>query len=262
MRPKTNRNWIGQAVLRGAACVVVFTALAAQALAQTHPPRRAPAPRADDKSGAPAIVQPATAAQLAAAMKIPAANIVSATIGTSDEIGVGVGTSPVGRFFPRQGSTFAISELGPRQRRRNAKRCGRHQHHLVRPQQQPGQRHGATPRRPGATARGAMPRLRLRLLLGRVPRVRRLAVQRRLPGGARRQQLHHRRDDHHGAAQFRGRSGWQPDLDQQRVRRQPQHAKHLRRRHAGASSGGFPWRLGVPNHRAGADHFGLGRSDL
>ncbi len=113
MRPKTNRNVIVQAVLSCASCLVVFTALASLAFGQSHPPRREPAPRAGDRSRpGPAVVQPATAAQLAAAMKIPAASIVSATIGTSDASGVGVGTSRLGRFFPRQGGTFAILSSG------------------------------------------------------------------------------------------------------------------------------------------------------
>ena len=113
MRPKPSRNVIVQAVLSCAACLVVSTALASLAFGQSHPPRRVPDPRAGDRSRpGPSVVQPATAAQLAAAMKIPAANIVSATIGTSDPTGVGVGTSPIGRFFPRQGGTFAILSSG------------------------------------------------------------------------------------------------------------------------------------------------------
>ncbi len=113
MRPKPSRNVIVQAVLSCAACLVVSTALASLAFGQPHPPRREPAPRAGDRSRpGPSVVQPATAAQLAAAMKIPAANIVSATIGTSDPTGVGVGTTRLGRFFPRQGSTFAILSSG------------------------------------------------------------------------------------------------------------------------------------------------------
>jgi hypothetical protein len=60
----------------------------------------------------PRVVNAATATELAAAMKIPAANVVSATIGTSDAAGVGVSTTPLGRYFPRQGSTFAILSTG------------------------------------------------------------------------------------------------------------------------------------------------------
>jgi hypothetical protein len=57
-------------------------------------------------------VQAATAAQLVAAMEIPQANVVSATLTTSDPAGVGVGTTALGRFFPRQGGSFAILSTG------------------------------------------------------------------------------------------------------------------------------------------------------
>ena len=80
---------------------------------QTSPMREVP--QADvqrDGHEGPRVVNAATAAELAAAMKIPAANIVSATIGTSDVDGVGVSTAPLGRYFPRQGSTFSILSTG------------------------------------------------------------------------------------------------------------------------------------------------------
>jgi hypothetical protein len=49
---------------------------------------------------------------LAVAMGIPAESIVSASIENSDPGGVGIGTGPLGGFFPRQGSTFAILSTG------------------------------------------------------------------------------------------------------------------------------------------------------
>ena len=57
-------------------------------------------------------IVPATANDLALAMGIAPADLVSANIGTSDPLGVGVGNSPLGRFFPRQGGTFAILSTG------------------------------------------------------------------------------------------------------------------------------------------------------
>lgn len=113
MRSKTSRNVAVQVILRWASCFLVLAALGSPAFGQTRPVRRQPAPKASDRSvTGPRAVLPATAAQLVAAMKIPSANVVSATLGTSDPDGVGVGTSRLGRFFPRQGSNFAILSTG------------------------------------------------------------------------------------------------------------------------------------------------------
>ncbi|MGD9906208.1 MAG: choice-of-anchor L domain-containing protein [Vicinamibacterales bacterium] len=60
----------------------------------------------------PTAVQAATASQLVAAMEIPPANVVSATLTTSDPAGVGVGNTALGRFFPRQAGNFAILSSG------------------------------------------------------------------------------------------------------------------------------------------------------
>ncbi len=51
------------------------------------------------------------ATQLAAAMDIPAADLVSASLGTSDSDGVGEADAPLS-FFPRQGGSYAILSTG------------------------------------------------------------------------------------------------------------------------------------------------------
>ncbi len=58
------------------------------------------------------IVSPATAQNLAAAMGIQASDIVSASLNGSDANGVGIGNTPLGSFFPSQGTTFAILSTG------------------------------------------------------------------------------------------------------------------------------------------------------
>jgi hypothetical protein len=74
--------------------------------------RQAPSSSPLAVAGAARTINPATAAALAAAMDIPAENLLSATIGTSDPIAVGIGTTPLGRFFPRTGGSFAILTTG------------------------------------------------------------------------------------------------------------------------------------------------------
>jgi hypothetical protein len=59
-----------------------------------------------------APVDPGSATELALAMDVPQADLVSASILGSDPLGVGVGTTKIGRFMPRQGSTFAILSTG------------------------------------------------------------------------------------------------------------------------------------------------------
>ncbi|NJC96819.1 MAG: S-layer homology domain-containing protein [Anaerolineae bacterium] len=59
-----------------------------------------------------AITSPVTAQDLAVAMGINPSEIVSASLNGSDPAGVGIGTSPLGGFFPREGSTFAILSTG------------------------------------------------------------------------------------------------------------------------------------------------------
>lgn len=53
-----------------------------------------------------------TPLELATAMGIPPADIIFASLETSDAAGTGVGTKPLGNYFPRQGSTFAILATG------------------------------------------------------------------------------------------------------------------------------------------------------
>lgn len=94
-------------------CTLVGAVGTTSVFGQASPLREKPQPdvRAETRPG-PRAVNAATAMELAAAMKIPAANLVSATITTSDPDGVGVITAPLGRYFPRQGNAFAILSTG------------------------------------------------------------------------------------------------------------------------------------------------------
>src|SRR5262245_46102820 len=80
-----------------------FPAWASSLSRKPTPPRPNPHTKA---------ILPATANALATAMDIPAASLVSATLTTSDPLGVGIGNSALGRHFPIQGSTFAILTTG------------------------------------------------------------------------------------------------------------------------------------------------------
>jgi hypothetical protein len=66
----------------------------------------------DGKVLARAPVDPATAVQLALAMDILPEHLVSADLLGSDPVAAGIGTTRIGRFFPRQGATFAILSSG------------------------------------------------------------------------------------------------------------------------------------------------------
>lgn len=113
MRPHTNSNVTVPVTLLWVSCLVLLTALVDPAGAQSRLPRREPTRATVHRSvPGPAAVQAATADQLVAAMGIPPANVVSATLTTSDPAGVGVGTAPLGRFFPRDGASFAILSSG------------------------------------------------------------------------------------------------------------------------------------------------------
>jgi hypothetical protein len=59
-----------------------------------------------------AIIQPTTPQDLAIAMGVAPSDIVSASLNGSDILGVGIGSAPLGTFFPREGSTFAILSSG------------------------------------------------------------------------------------------------------------------------------------------------------
>jgi hypothetical protein len=113
MRPDANRNVVMRATLGWVSCVLVLSALAGSAFGQSRMPPREPTLAVRDASvAAQADVQAATADQLVAAMGIPQVNVVSATLTTSDPAGVGVGTAALGRFFPRQGPSFALLSTG------------------------------------------------------------------------------------------------------------------------------------------------------
>lgn len=111
----TERNRLIRA--RGVAtwlfCTLVGAAGTTSVFGQRSPIREAPQPgvHGEGRPG-PRAVNAATATELAAAMNIPADSLVSATIGTSDAAGVGVGTTALGRYFPRRGGTFAILSTG------------------------------------------------------------------------------------------------------------------------------------------------------
>ena len=78
----------------------------APALAATRTPaKRQPA------LGPATIITPTAAQDLAFAMGVDAADLISATLNGSDIAGVGIGTTPLGGF-PTQGSTFAILSTG------------------------------------------------------------------------------------------------------------------------------------------------------
>ena len=64
---------------------------------------------------APAAIAPASAMDLALAMGIPTAQIVSASLGTTDPTAAGVGNTPLGKFFPTNGGTYAILATGAAQ---------------------------------------------------------------------------------------------------------------------------------------------------
>jgi hypothetical protein len=113
MRPNANRSVVMPATLGWVSCVLVLSTLAGSAFGQSRIPPREPTRAVRDASvAAQADVQAATAEQLVAAMGIPQANVVSATLTTSDPDGVGVGTASLGRFFPRQGTSFALLSTG------------------------------------------------------------------------------------------------------------------------------------------------------
>lgn len=69
-------------------------------------------PPPDPSSYAHQSILAATAQDLALAMDIPAGDIVSASIETSDPAAVGVGDSALGDFFPVTGGTFAVLASG------------------------------------------------------------------------------------------------------------------------------------------------------
>ena len=113
MRSQSNRNVVRRATLGWVCGVVAVVAVTGSVAGQSSSPRREPTAGTGHRSiPGPAAVQAATAAQLVAAMEIPQANVVSATLTTSDPTGVGIGTTPLGRFFPRQGGSFAILSTG------------------------------------------------------------------------------------------------------------------------------------------------------
>ena len=179
MRFQSEINRAAQPTLGWATCILVLAVLASPVFGQSRPHRRQPTPPVRDGILAePHAVQAATANELAVAMEIPQANIVSATLATSAPAGVGTETARRGRFFPRQGGSFALLSTGLAASAETPNNSQGTSTVTARAQHQPGPGHGAAPHRSGATARSAVPRVRFRLLLGGVPGVRGLAVQR------------------------------------------------------------------------------------
>ncbi len=76
------------------------------------PPDQADAQMSLLEAAQSASVSNATAQQLADAMDIPTADIISVSLGTSDSRAAGVATGLLGDFFPTQGNTFAILATG------------------------------------------------------------------------------------------------------------------------------------------------------
>ena len=68
-------------------------------------------PGAERGGAHPGITSPSTAAALAEAMNVPAGDIASSSLGTSDALGTGVADTALS-FFPRAGGTFAILSSG------------------------------------------------------------------------------------------------------------------------------------------------------
>lgn len=76
-------------------------------------PRRAiPENRTQSLPAGVTAINPATAQELALAMGVPSADLVSADLMGSDAAGVGVSDAPLGSWFPTQGGTFAILSTG------------------------------------------------------------------------------------------------------------------------------------------------------
>ena len=113
MRFQSEINLAVQATLGWASSILVLAVLASPVFGQSRPHRRQPTPPVRHRTlSEPHAVQPATANELVVAMEIPQGNVVSATLDTSDPGGVGIGTARLGRFFPRQGSSFALLSTG------------------------------------------------------------------------------------------------------------------------------------------------------
>jgi hypothetical protein len=96
--------------LIGVVALAACVGLAVDALPAPRRQRASPAGLAARLSDA--AIQPATAADLTAAMDIPIGSLVSANLGGSHPGAVGVGTSVLGRYFPRRGGSFAVLTTG------------------------------------------------------------------------------------------------------------------------------------------------------
>jgi hypothetical protein len=107
----SSRASVGRRGIVAVAVLALVAGLAGSGETAPGARRPPPAPRTGPVP-APRVVEPATADALAAAMGVPPATVVSADLGTSDPQGVGVGASRLGRWFPRQGATFAVLSTG------------------------------------------------------------------------------------------------------------------------------------------------------
>jgi hypothetical protein len=113
MRSLANAKAVSKATLGWMSGIVVLAALVGPASGQSRTAPRTPTLGTNHLTAEGAAdIQAATASQLVAAMEIPQASVVSATLTTSDPTGVGVGTTALGRFFPRQGGNYAILSTG------------------------------------------------------------------------------------------------------------------------------------------------------
>jgi hypothetical protein len=75
-------------------------------------PASPPQQGVDAPGGGPAAISPSTAAQLAAAMDVPTADLLAADLMGSDAEAAGVSNAALGAWFPTEGSTFAILSTG------------------------------------------------------------------------------------------------------------------------------------------------------
>ncbi|MGD8752794.1 MAG: choice-of-anchor L domain-containing protein, partial [Anaerolineales bacterium] len=75
-------------------------------------PPRQPTYSSGPRTSSPSAVVPASATQLARAMGVPSADLISADLMGSATGGVGISNASLGKWFPAEGDTFAILSTG------------------------------------------------------------------------------------------------------------------------------------------------------
>jgi len=117
----SNRKWFIVACIASLVIVAAFVVVSAPASAWTPEPfntavspgilRRVSNPSTGIRSFSTVITN-TSAVELALAMGIQDADIITATLNGSDSLGVGISNQPVGTYFPTEGETFAILSTG------------------------------------------------------------------------------------------------------------------------------------------------------